>query len=91
MVRLKSVQLAVHRAPPTEPSTLQVTAKRGAGLVTVDVYLDGKKIGETPLAYGGVAPGRHRLEARREGVVHEVKQIWLQPGKKTKVVFRLLR
>ena len=45
--------------------TLAVQVKRGKG----DVYLDGKRVGQTPYK-GEVAVGRHRVEVRGPGGSH---------------------
>jgi len=77
------------RPRPTTPGTLRVTAKRKTGkLVTVALYLNGRRLGETPLNKG-VKPGSYRLEARQGGVTRQAQRIWVRSGATTTVVFRL--
>jgi serine/threonine-protein kinase len=53
-----------------------------------DVYLDGKKVGQTPLVLKRVTPGRHWLEVRR-GAFKRVQIVFLRPGRTETVSIRL--
>ena len=48
---------------PQTPATLRV----GTLPAAADVYLDGKKVGQSPLVLRGIKPGRHLLELRKGG------------------------
>jgi hypothetical protein len=70
----------------TTPARLSVTAKRGELMVTASIYLDGRKIGETPLSTT-VPAGPHTLEARW-GTARQRAQHRLASGANKPVVFR---
>ncbi len=54
-----------------------------------NVYLDGKKMGQTPLVLNAVRAGRHRVEARRPGFLPASKQVVIRPGKLAAVLLEL--
>lgn len=68
---------------------LQVAVRDAVGLVAADVYLDGKKIGQSPLYHRGVPAGLHRVQARRAGYETTTLRVSVKAGKDNSVVLML--
>ena len=70
---------------------LEVFTTSGDQSLWADIYLDGKRVGQSPLMLRRVTPGTHRVEVRRRGFRSQIKTVTLGPGQKLKLVFRLER
>ena len=81
----------VSQQPSAVPGVLQVGTRAEGGMVSAEIYLDGEKIGESPLYHRGVAPGLHRLEARRQGYRSVSRQVRVLSGEEQSVVLELQR
>ena len=45
-----------------------------------DVYIDGKKIGQSPRVFNGILVGSHKVEIKKDGYGTESKQVNIQEG-----------
>lgn len=96
-VRLHGVGLRPRerdRAPRPGPpgrGVLQVAVQDAVGLVAADVYLDGKKIGQSPLYHRGVPAGPHQVQARRAGYETTSLRVSVEARKDNSVVLMLRR
>jgi hypothetical protein len=92
-VRIASGAGAVHLPPvtlkPLGLATLQVVARSGTRPISAEVYLDGKRLGETPLYKRKLAPGYHTVVARLEGYKVARRSIRLLAGRAASVVLEL--
>jgi eukaryotic-like serine/threonine-protein kinase len=79
----------VRRRHRAAPATLQVLTRRGEQKLSVPIYLDGKRLGETPLYRKGIAPGFHVVEVRESGYKKVWKRIWLNSNQSASVVLEL--
>lgn len=78
--------------PPGPPDVVDPFQRKstGAGTIMVmatpwaEVWLDGKKIGTTPLR-AQASPGKHRLELRFQGGPVQVKSVEVRSGETTKL------
>lgn len=68
---------------------MQVAALSSGEPVLAEVYLDGKRMGQTPLLLRRVSPGRHLLMARGPGGKKATRRVSLRPGKKISVLLVL--
>ncbi len=77
-------------APPTAPPATPV-AQMGSLIINSDpfgtVYVDGVRVGDTPVVNHALTPGVHVIEVRREGSVTAVDTIEVVPGN----VYRLTK
>ena len=62
------------------PATIRVSSLHAGKLIKATVYLDGKKVDQTPAALKGITPGRHELKLVREGFKPRVREVDLRPG-----------
>lgn len=74
--------------PRLRPATLKVAAARGRKPVLANIYLDGRRVGQSPAVLRRLRPGRHVVEARRYGLSSR-KVIEARPGQKMSVVLQL--
>ncbi len=66
------------RRAPSAPTTgeLRVSSSPSGAVVSID----GRRIGETPIAVLGVRPGRHSLSVQRRGYETSVRPVDIRPG-----------
>ena len=84
--------VALRLVPRVErTATLQVQTKAGARSVSAAIYLDGEKIGDTPLYRRGIPTGFRVVEARKTGYKSVSRRIKLRPGKPSSLVLQLTR
>jgi len=79
------------KTTPHRESTCELdvfTLSAGAPM-WADIYVDGKKIGPSPVFLKQLKPGPHTVEARREGHRSRPRQVMLQPGQKQKILMEL--
>jgi serine/threonine-protein kinase len=69
---------------------LQVMTVSGGSAMWANVYLDGKKIGQSPLSLS-VQAGTHLLEVKRKGFRSSKKKVRLLPGRRKTVSLELSR
>ena len=50
-----------------------------------DVYLDGKKIGQSPRVFNGIVVGNHRIEIKKDGYTSDNKTITVSEGQTASV------
>ena len=74
--------------PRTRPATLKVAAARGRKPVLANIYLDGRRVGQSPAVLRRLSPGRHVVEARR-GERRGQKVVELKAGQRASVVLQL--
>ncbi len=74
--------------PAGKPATLRVITLGPAGMVTSDIILDGKKVGQSPMFLKDLRSGSHTVEARSAGFRAVTRRATLNPGK-NKLVFKL--
>ncbi len=73
-------------APPPEPPTRAVAAKQAPGKLSIDarpwatIYLDGKKLGPTPIVGREVAAGDHTIRAVAEDGTEKTLRVRVEPG-----------
>jgi len=74
------------------PGSLWVLARLGGRVVWADIYVDGKRVGQSPLRVprvpSGVSP---QVEARREGYPAVARRARLKPGQELKLFLDLDR
>ena len=70
-------------------ASVRVSALVGGKMVKATVYLDGKRVDQTPAALAGIAPGRHQLKLVREGFRPKVRSLNLRPGQKLSLALGL--
>jgi serine/threonine-protein kinase len=73
-----------------EAGTLVITTRHADRPAWADVFLDGTRIGRSPVVRR-VRPGLHRIEARRAGFRVAVVRLRVQAGVKQRVVLALRR
>jgi hypothetical protein len=71
------------------PATLSVATQSPDGVITAEIFLDGKRVGQSPLFKPGIEPGMHHVEARAQGWKPAAKRVRLLPGKETRVILVL--
>jgi serine/threonine-protein kinase len=71
------------------PATLNVTCLVGGRPAAADVFIDGRKVDQTPAMVRDLKPGSHRVKVQARGGVAETKALQLAPGQRKRVVFRL--
>ena len=78
-----------HRSPPVKKRMgyLTVGSRHKNSTPVADIYLDGKKVGQTP-AVLKVPPGLHRLELRRFGL-RATRMVRVWPGKRQSIALDL--
>ena len=83
---LPSSDLQSSRPKAPTPPTRLVPARLNVGTLpaAADIYLDGKKVGQSPLVLRQIKPGRHLLEVRKGGQRKRVV-INLRPGQQKTV------
>ncbi len=68
-------------APAAGPGSLEiVTDQPGA-----DAFVDGARVGKTPLRVDGLAEGAHRIQVSREGGAPAVRDVTVLPGQVSRV------
>jgi hypothetical protein len=77
--------LAERMPPPPLRTTLLVTSNVDGANVNVD----GAEVGETPIAPGGVPPGRHVVTVTRPGFLVQRREIELEAGQAGRIDFVL--
>ena len=82
---VKTVPRVVSR--PT--GKLRVGTMHDGAPLWADIFLDGRRVGQTPLVLKGVKAGSRRVEARRRGFRRISKQVVVQPGKQAAVLLEL--
>jgi serine/threonine protein kinase len=80
---------AERRGAARPSSTLHLFARAGGRPVNAEVLIDGRRYGRTPLVVSHIAPGRHRLVARRAGLRTRRLGLTLAVGEATKIVLDL--
>ena len=75
--------------PPRTKTTLRVIALSAGRPVPAEIYLDGHKVGQSPLFLRDVTTGMHRVEARLAGHEPVTKRQGLAAGKSNKVILVL--
>lgn len=73
---------ARHRA--AKRARLQLMSTVDGQALWADVYVDGRKIGQTPLV-AGLKPGRHRVSVVRRGFRREQRIVRLRPGQRLRL------
>ena len=68
---------------------LRVGTLHGGAPLWADIYVDGKRVGQSPLLLRRVVAGAHRVEARRKGFRAVSKQIVVRRGKQAAVLLEL--
>jgi tetratricopeptide (TPR) repeat protein len=79
----KYLEMARRQLRESQTGTLVVGCRPVA-----EVYLDGKKLGITPLVHKGVAVGRHLVEVRAYGA-RQSRQVEIKPRTRVKLRFQL--
>ena len=73
------------------PATLGLTTLHGSRNAVAMVYLDGRRIDQTPLEIPRLKPGRHSLRIESKDFRTVRQQITLRPGQNKQLVVRLTR
>jgi hypothetical protein len=83
------------------PGGLHVVTRRHGGLHVItrsdgqlawaDVYVDGRKVGQSPQQLDRLPAGVHRVEVRRPGFRPRVRKVRVLPGRTVKVILDLKR
>jgi hypothetical protein len=60
------------------PALSQLRVK--TDITGVDVLIDGREMGQTPLSLGSIPPGKHRIELRKEGYETAVREVEVVAG-----------
>jgi hypothetical protein len=68
-----------------------VCLDRSGGRVKADIYLDGRKVEQTPARLSRLRPRRYTLQLRGKGFSTQRRAIMLRPGESRRVVFRIER
>jgi len=84
-----SLDATVAPPRPAAPASLQVAALSDGEPVLAEVYLDGRRRGQTPLLLRRIGPGRHVVMARGQGHRKAKKTVLLRPGKKVSIILVL--
>jgi hypothetical protein len=63
------------------PGASQLRVK--TDITGVNVLIDGRQMGKTPLSVGSIPPGRHGIELRKEGYETAVREVELVAGAAT--------
>jgi hypothetical protein len=71
------------------PSSLWVLARIAGRVVWADIYVDGKRVGQSPLRIPRLPPGGHLVEARRDGYSAAARRARLKAGQELKVFLDL--
>jgi serine/threonine-protein kinase len=71
------------------PATLNVTSLLDGRRAIADVYVDGKKVDQTPAMIRSLKPGRHRVKVQARSGAVKTMVLQLAPGERKRVVFRL--
>jgi PEGA domain len=74
-----------------EPARLHVVTLHAGRGTWARLYLDGRFLRESHVAYRTVSPGPHTVIARREGFREVTERVTLRPGEARKVVLTLDR
>jgi len=77
----------LHRAAPRS-GTLRVMTLSGGQSLWAEIYIDGKKVGMSPLARP-IKAGKYRVEARRAGYQTQRKAVTVRPGVAQRLTFDL--
>lgn len=95
----KDLRIALKRPKPKRPpavkigkirtATLRVSSRYGGKMVPAYIYLDGKRIGESPLYKPELKPGTYRLLVKSTGYKPALKTVILAPGKTLTTVIDL--
>jgi serine/threonine-protein kinase len=79
------------KLPKPSPSPTPVASKGEPGTITIDsspvyavIYIDGKKLGETPLIDIKLSPGRHSVRAVSSSGGTKTMSITIESGKKAR-------
>jgi serine/threonine-protein kinase len=78
------------RVRSTEPATISLTTPWQGESLPATIYLDGQKVGESPL-YRKIAPGVYSISARKRGFREVSTTVRLKPGAAAKIVLPLQR
>lgn len=73
----------------SRPARLRVVTLAEGKLLWADLFVDGVRVGQTPVTLDRLQPGPHQLEARRQGYPSAASRVTLRPGTETKVVLEL--
>jgi len=87
----KRTQSKPPRARPTRPprkATLVVTTLSEGEMAWANVWVDGKKVGQTPLERK-YPPGRHLVRVHRKGYRPVTRKVDLKPGRREGLVLEL--
>ena len=97
-LRLPGYRRELHREPAgTEPirvnaslrplpASLRVVALHGTRSLRALVFLDGRRVDETPVVIPRVSAGRHKLRVSCPGYQERAQQVTLRPGERKRVV-----
>ena len=76
----KSLQLKLNlKALPTR---VNVVALHQGKQIVADVYLNGRKVDQTPAQFSGLKPGTYRIRLQRKGFKNREWKFVLKPGQK---------
>jgi len=59
--------------------------------IPADVFLNGRKVGQSPLFLEGIKEGRYLVEARKEGFGKSARRALVKAGRVNRVVLILSR
>jgi serine/threonine protein kinase len=81
---------SARQRPPPRKATLWVLARIDGQVVWADVLIDGQAVGQSPVQVPRLRPGKHLIEARREGYTPAKRWVRLKPGQSLRVFIELV-